>query len=173
MRKLDPEKKALWVAALRSGEYPQGRDHLATKRGDGTFAFCCLGVACEVAIKNGLPLSVREDVGMRRLYGGLSSYPPFEVSRWLTPADETIKLLEDWEVTVPALVMRTLPAIMETARALRSVSEVMGPGSATVDAALERHGETPGRESYSVTLAWLNDVEASFALIAELIESQL
>jgi hypothetical protein len=170
MRKLDPEKKALWVAALRSGEYEQGKNHLAVRQADGTFAFCCLGVACEVAIKNGLPLAVREDVGMRRLYEGLSSHPPYVASRWLAPADETVWPLEDLEVTVPALVMRTLPAIMET---VRSLPEVMGRGSAAVDEALRSHGEAPGRESYSVTLAWLNDAGASLALIAELIESQL
>jgi hypothetical protein len=158
------------VAALRSGEYPQGANHLAVERGDGTFAFCCLGVACDVARRSALfGLDVREERGMR-LYGGLSSYPPFEVSRWLTPADETITPLEELEVTVPALVMRTLPAIMET---VRSLPEVMGEGSAAVDEALRSHGEAPGRESYTVNLAWLNDAGASFALIAELIESQL
>lgn len=34
----------LWVAALRSGEYPQDVGALRTAKG-----FCCLGVACEVA----------------------------------------------------------------------------------------------------------------------------
>lgn len=34
----------LWVAALRSGEYPQDVGTLHTAKG-----FCCLGVACEVA----------------------------------------------------------------------------------------------------------------------------
>ena len=33
-----------WVAALRSGEYPQGRDGLRTEDG-----YCCLGVVCELA----------------------------------------------------------------------------------------------------------------------------
>ncbi len=42
--KLDPEFKAKWVAALRSGEYPQGKGCL--KNEDG---YCCLGVAYKVA----------------------------------------------------------------------------------------------------------------------------
>jgi hypothetical protein len=42
--KLDPEKKALWLRALRSEEYAQGREQLRS-RGD---KFCCLGVACDV-----------------------------------------------------------------------------------------------------------------------------
>lgn len=39
-----------WVAALRSGEYKQGRLALRTRTGE----FCCLGVACELAVKAGV-----------------------------------------------------------------------------------------------------------------------
>lgn len=42
--KLDPEFKAKWIAALRSGEYSQGRFRLF--KGDD---YCCLGVGCVVA----------------------------------------------------------------------------------------------------------------------------
>lgn len=38
---------ALWLDALRSGEYQQGEGHL--RAGD---KFCCLGVACDLAVKN-------------------------------------------------------------------------------------------------------------------------
>lgn len=40
---MDTELKKKWVAALRSGEYPQGR--LAFKNAGG---YCCLGVLNEV-----------------------------------------------------------------------------------------------------------------------------
>lgn len=40
-KKLEPQFKAKWVAALRSGEYKQGTNSLH-KNG----AYCCLGVAC-------------------------------------------------------------------------------------------------------------------------------
>lgn len=43
--KMDPQLKAEWVAALRSGEYAQGHDRLCT--GD---AFCCLGVLADIAL---------------------------------------------------------------------------------------------------------------------------
>jgi len=36
--------KQQWLAALRSGEYDQGRDRLRTDDG----AFCCLGVLCDL-----------------------------------------------------------------------------------------------------------------------------
>ena len=40
---MDPEIKAKWVAALRSGEYKQGQNFL--NKGD---QFCCLGVLCDI-----------------------------------------------------------------------------------------------------------------------------
>lgn len=38
------EVKAEWVAALRSGNYKQGRNYL--RQGD---EFCCLGVLCDIS----------------------------------------------------------------------------------------------------------------------------
>lgn len=45
--KMNPEIKAKWVSALRSGEYKQGRGRLRSPQ-DG---FCCLGVLCDLAVK--------------------------------------------------------------------------------------------------------------------------
>lgn len=50
------EHRRLWVEALRSGEYQQARGFLSVP-GVG---MCCLGVSCDVAIKNGLPIERRE-----------------------------------------------------------------------------------------------------------------
>lgn len=49
--------KQSWVAALRSGDYRQGRQRLRTVTGDDV-QFCCLGVLCELAIEAGI---VRRD----------------------------------------------------------------------------------------------------------------
>lgn len=38
-----------WVAALRSGEYDQGRGYL-----NANSNFCCLGVLCDLAVKEGV-----------------------------------------------------------------------------------------------------------------------
>ena len=48
--KMNPEIKAKWVAALRSGEYQQGRANLRNRAEE----FCCLGVLCDLAAKEGL-----------------------------------------------------------------------------------------------------------------------
>lgn len=44
---IDPEFKAKWVKALRSGRYKQGTGKLR-KRKDGKLQYCCLGVACNL-----------------------------------------------------------------------------------------------------------------------------
>lgn len=45
-KKLNPEFKAKWVAALRSGEYEQGTGVLYNPEEN---THCCLGVACAIA----------------------------------------------------------------------------------------------------------------------------
>ena len=52
--KLNPEFKAAWLAALRSGEYTQGRDVLMTP-GDPD-RHCCLGVACVITKREIRPM---------------------------------------------------------------------------------------------------------------------
>jgi hypothetical protein len=44
MNKMNPRVKAKWIAALRSGDYKQGRGQLRTTRNK----FCCLGVLCNI-----------------------------------------------------------------------------------------------------------------------------
>jgi hypothetical protein len=43
-QKMNPEIKAKWVAALRSGRYEQGQHRLKSETGE----YCCLGVLCSV-----------------------------------------------------------------------------------------------------------------------------
>lgn len=66
---MNPEVKALWLAALRSGEYQQDVGFLKTEHG-----FCPLGVLCEIAVKNGVidaPVEARNEDGlMVWWYGG-------------------------------------------------------------------------------------------------------
>lgn len=54
---MKPEVKAVWTEALRSGTYPQTIFALCGTL-DGTPAYCCLGVLCEIyRLQN--PLSTR------------------------------------------------------------------------------------------------------------------
>ena len=63
------ERRKIWVEALRSGKYEQGR---ATLFADGKF--CCLGVACDLFAEE-FGLHVSENRG-RRSYNGRSAYLP-------------------------------------------------------------------------------------------------
>lgn len=82
------EPQRLWVEALRSGKYPQGRQALCHIDGDETVDFCCLGVACEVAIAAGLTVRVDTRFGGRRSYDGCSLFLPPTVAQWLGLADD-------------------------------------------------------------------------------------
>jgi hypothetical protein len=55
MSKLDPYIKNIWISALRSGKYQQGRGTLRTP---DSSHHCCLGVLCEVLAS--APLISRE-----------------------------------------------------------------------------------------------------------------
>lgn len=50
------ENVTKWVQALRSGEYEQTDGVLCRRTIGDKYAFCCLGVASEVAIANGVEL---------------------------------------------------------------------------------------------------------------------
>lgn len=78
----------LWAEALESGEYQQVKGSLQ-------FAgrYCCLGVACEVAIKHGVPVKRGNSI-----MAGVASYDnatgalPVSVQEWLgVPANPFLK----------------------------------------------------------------------------------
>lgn len=50
--------KDRWIKALESGKYKKGKSRLRVVA-DGEDRFCCLGVLCELAIEDGVELSLR------------------------------------------------------------------------------------------------------------------
>lgn len=64
------ENQKKWIAALRSGDYEQTAEALQDENG-----YCCLGVGCKVASRNGI------EVGSIWGVGTLEDYP--EVLDWL------------------------------------------------------------------------------------------
>lgn len=63
---VDRELVQKWVAALRSGEYKQGRGRLHQAKDN---SFCCLGVLCEVAGVKKVPPPTRGGWGNYYLTG--------------------------------------------------------------------------------------------------------
>lgn len=80
---VNQDRLALGTAALRSGEYQQGKNRLRV--GD---KYCCLGVLTEVAIANGVPCAVREGVDGATYYDGSGSILSFNVAGWYGFAEE-------------------------------------------------------------------------------------
>jgi hypothetical protein len=79
---VNPEIKTRWVAALRSGKYPQGRGRLKTEEG-----FCCLGVLCDLAAEDGIGHWEQKDTYFNRHYFLVTTvhennYLPMEVATW-------------------------------------------------------------------------------------------
>lgn len=71
-----------FIAALRSGEYLQGFGELANRDLEtDPWRYCCLGVACEVAIKDGLNLNVDER-RYKKYYNNEGGVLPEKVRAW-------------------------------------------------------------------------------------------
>ena len=70
-----------WVAALRSGEYKQHKGGLANEQ---RTAHCCLGVLCEVALKEGVEMLVgpRYDKAPGTYYDDSAGALPIMVQEW-------------------------------------------------------------------------------------------
>ena len=74
-----------WAAALRSGDYEQGRDYLHRDLGTGD-EWCCLGVLCDLAVKDGVEVeltSFRSEEGNECFeYNGKYCEVPYRVLDW-------------------------------------------------------------------------------------------
>lgn len=67
--------KKLWLEALRSGEYEQGRSALANTNDE----YCCLGVLCQLAVNNGVPIKVK------KVQSGLGPVKSYDDAKYLLP----------------------------------------------------------------------------------------
>lgn len=79
------ERITKWVKALRSGDYEQGKGYLC-KDSEGSKKFCCLGVACDLYIKEEAPYAEwEEDRAEYNVMGLLEStyVMPTRVMDWL------------------------------------------------------------------------------------------
>ena len=102
--------RLLVVEALESGEYEQGKKQLAyTDRKTGVTRYCCLGVACEAAIKSGKHLDTRIERGSlvdTHRYGkeGAMGSLPAEMIEWLdTEYDPELNDIEGNSTTAVGL----------------------------------------------------------------------
>lgn len=78
---------ARWVEALESGQYEQAKGVLARRGEDGKVRYCCLGVACDVAMRNGVNLHTEDSETIEGspviVYDGWDGILPEAVADWL------------------------------------------------------------------------------------------
>jgi hypothetical protein len=94
---MNPDVKAQWVAALRSGEYAQGREVLHSTEYD---SYCCLGVLCDVAVKSGLDIPV-DHMPAATFYGEKHCTLPAGVMEWAGLDEELPGTSIDMHVVSP------------------------------------------------------------------------
>lgn len=79
------QRRAEFYAALRGDEFAQGQEALEKVYSDGTVLHCCLGVACRVAMRQGLKLQDMPDQreGYKvTTFDGHDGYLPESVQCW-------------------------------------------------------------------------------------------
>lgn len=75
--------RKLWAEALKSGRFKQTTGNLRNSNG-----YCCLGVACELAIENGVDIHIDDTGSGYRRYDGHTAVCPLQVMHWLGLRDE-------------------------------------------------------------------------------------
>lgn len=82
MSKLTPkEVRKLWVEALESGKYKQGKMCLKRTDEEGD-RYCCLGVLCDLAAKHGICGEFRDDYAGNWVFDYKKYAPPTSVLNW-------------------------------------------------------------------------------------------
>jgi hypothetical protein len=77
---MNPDVKKRWVAALRSGEYVQGVRALKRRTESGGLEYCCLGVLCDLAARDGV--CTEQIKGAAVLYDTCRTFMPDSVVEW-------------------------------------------------------------------------------------------
>jgi hypothetical protein len=85
---MNPEVRAMWIAALVSGAYKKtvGRLHRLLGGKKGQDRWCCLGVLCDLAIKAGVNVPITSNKEREERWGrefdGKVDYLPDSVMAW-------------------------------------------------------------------------------------------
>lgn len=85
LKPCNTENMQKFVTALRSGDFQQGQNALEYTDLSGKVTNCCLGVACRVAVKDGLELQVTNSGADNHAtyFAGETAFLPYEVQKWL------------------------------------------------------------------------------------------
>jgi len=113
------ENAKKWIEALRSGKFQQAHASLCLIDEEGEKRYCCLGVACELAVDAGVIPPARESEG-RFFYADQRTNLPVVVAEWLglaTTAGVYNTLLDSGE--------RSLIGLNDTGKSFAEIADVI------------------------------------------------
>lgn len=149
---MKPQIKKLWVDALRSGKYKQGKGQLRTEEGN----FCCLGVLCNLHAE-AHPEIANQEIDQETYMGEFGNLPK-EVAKWAGIDVECGAIAV--EVTLPYSFKGTTDSWDHGRRVY-----------------FNKKGNSDTQSSFDDYRPWtlveLNDQGASFKQIADVIEASL
>ena len=98
---MNQEIAKIWVDALRSGEYTQGRTCLKSTNGD----HCCLGVLCELYDKHNEEKLSKKELDDMVFFSGFARLLPTQVMNWagLSWSDGSIDYKIDYDYVLESL----------------------------------------------------------------------
>lgn len=150
---MEPRIKELWLKALRSGTFPQGRLYL-----DVDEKYCCLGVLCSIAQAENVVIRETSEYGSAAYY--IDPDHSMDSSHQVLPrkVQEWAELDSDFaEVTISEEDFHNLNLEY----------------SSFGDVASWKYDDDDGRDNVVVALTAMNDNGASFEKIADIIEKYL
>lgn len=149
---MDPEIKQLWLQALRSGTFPQGKHYL-----DKSDSYCCLGVLCTIAES--------KNVVVREHYGDDEAFYRNPVNH----SDQSSQIL-------PGVVMHWAGLGNEFAEVTISEEDFYSLGlsyTSLSEVATVIPDHDAGTSTIRIALTSMNDFGGSFEQIADIIEKYL
>jgi len=118
-----PEIKQKWVAALRSGDYEQGKMALQTSDGK----FCCLGVLCDLHRKTnkkkGITWDPTEETEADVRYLGEDAFLPESVSEWAGLVNGDGESIKDPEVKTGNNLRKSLSELNDGGTSFKKIAE--------------------------------------------------
>lgn len=86
---INKENMLKWIEELENTNLNQGTGFLHTTiDGNSGDRYCCLGILCNVAIKNGVDVTINK--GIQTLYDDATEMPPEKVDKWIGVDKESI-----------------------------------------------------------------------------------